>query len=239
MKESKEELSFTKQVASQVVDYLFSLAVPVAILTYVAPQKSFNFIADSAYSKAAMLRDFDLNIIWNTTADLINETIPMLQTEREVIGHIIEQSDDYLISVYQYPWLDFLQTQWPYALAAFVALVITLLLVPWQRISDWVTDVIWRTIVLFLGVLPLDGGIGQLNEDKESGNYEVFIVAGAVALTLGVNYLVWRGAWWGAWQLKNNVAPRAFGSVTCKVRGMLRGKPKEICLKEKLVSKEE
>jgi hypothetical protein len=194
--EKEEEESFVKQVSSQVADYLFSLVVPVAILTYVAPQKSLNYIADNAYSKVSMVTDIDMEVVWNTTSDLFNKTVPMLQMEGEVLGQLIEKSDDFIVSVYNSPWIDTLVSYWQYTAGVLAVLALVMLLFPWRKLVDWVAGSIWRTIILFMGVLPLDDGLETLS-DKETGNYEVFIVIGAVALTLLINYLTWCLVWWG------------------------------------------
>lgn len=86
-----------------------------------------------------------------------------------------------------------------------------LLLFPWNKLVEWVTGTIWRTILLLLSILPLDDGLETLSDQEvlldnvpnseilisnQAGNYDIFITVGAVALTLGINYLVWWGSWW-------------------------------------------
>jgi len=224
----KEEESFTKKVTSQVVDYLFELVVPLAILFYVAPQKSLNYVVDNAYSKASMITDINLNTVWNTTSDLINKTFPMLQMEGQAIGHVLEQSDDFFIAAYQSPWIDTLLFYWRFTLSVLALLTLAMLLFPWRKLLDWVADSIWRTIILFLGVLPLDDGLSTLS-DSETGNYEIFIAVGSVILTLAINYL----AWWSVWFILRRLgkvtlvlAAAGFRKVWGKAWGSVRGRRK-------------
>jgi len=222
-----DDESLVKKVTNQLADYVFSLVVPIAILTYAAPQKSMNYIVDSAYSKASLITDLNFTTVWNTTSDLINKTIPMLDMERQAVGHLVEQSDHYFWEFYESHWIDLLKEYWQYAAGAVAVLVIVMLLFPWRKLVDWVAGAIWRTIILFLGVLPLDS-VGSLSED-ETGNYEIFLVVGAVALTLLINY----AAWWSVWfllrftfTLTTNALALAFGTVWRAAFGGRKGKQK-------------
>jgi len=229
-KTSKDEDSVYKKVTSQVADYLFSLVVPVAILTYVAPQKSFNYIIDSAYSKVSVVTDINTEVIWNTTADLLNKTAPMLWMEGEVVGRIIEQSDEFLVSVYQSHWIEILKFYWQYTAAVLAVLLIIVLVFPWQKLADWVAGSIWRTIILFMGVMPLDDGLTTLS-DHETGNYEIFITVGAVAFTLLINYLAWWSVWWMLRQLGTqgiSLAAMAGAKVWRAAIEGVRGKKQEV-----------
>lgn len=53
-----------------------------------------------------------------------------------------------------------------YAAIAAVILAIIMSLFPWGKLVDWVAQSAWRTVMLFVGVLPLDDGLDTLN-DKE------------------------------------------------------------------------
>jgi len=176
-----------KKVTSQVADYLFSLVVPVGILLYVAPQKSLTYIVDSAKEQVSAITEFDFEVAWNATKDLVERTVPILQTEGEAISDVAQQVPDYVVSVYQSEWLGTLQEYWQYALGVAAILAIIMMIFPWKKLMDWVAQSAWRTAMLFVGVLPLDDGLDSIS-DNETGTYEIVLVAGSILLTLAINY---------------------------------------------------
>jgi len=194
----EEEESFTKKVASQVGEYVFSMVVPVAILCYVAPQKSLSYIIDNAQDKVSSITEFDPTVLWNATSDLVDKTIPILKMEGDALASAFDQADDYFFAVYASPWLE--NINWKYALIALAVLTLVGFLFPWRKLVDWAAKSVWRTIVLVLGVLPLDDGLTTLS-DKETGTYDICIVTGAVLLTFAINSVALWGLWWVLRQL--------------------------------------
>jgi len=225
--EEEEEESLTKQVIKQLWSYLLAMIVPVTILACVAPQKSFTYVIDSAYSKASMLLNMDMDRVWYITNDLVNKTTEMLQVEREAISQAIDQSRAFSTALRESSWLEIVEDNLYIALGAVAALTIALMLVPWNKLRRWVANIMWRTIVLFLSVLPLDNGLGHLSDEK-GGDYEIFVVASAVAITLGVNYLLWCGTWWFLWQVQHEFIPRLWAAVRDSAKGSFRRKRSEI-----------
>jgi len=193
-KEEEQEETLFQKVTAQVGDYLFSLVVPVSILLYAAPQKSLSYIVDNAKEQVSAISDFDPEVAWNTTLDLINKTVPILQMEGEVLVQAADKSFAYFYYIYDSPWLEMIN--WQYAAVVMGIFVIILSLFPWGKLIDWVAQSAWRTVMLFVGVLPLDDGLDSLN-DKESGTYDVALVAGSIILTLGINYIILISVWWG------------------------------------------
>jgi hypothetical protein len=191
----QEEETLVQKVTSQVADYMFSLVVPVGILMYAAPQKSLTYIVDNAKEQVSSLADFDFEVAWNATVDLVERTVPILQMEGEVISNAAAQVPDYAISVYQSEWLDTLAAYWQYCAGVLVVLAIIMALFPWRRLIDWIAQSAWRTAMLFVGVLPLDDGLDSIS-DKETGTYEIVLVGASILLTLAINYAGLVGTWW-------------------------------------------
>jgi len=190
-----EEETLVQKVTSQVADYLFSLVVPVGILLYAAPQKSLSFIVDSAKEQVSAITEFDFEVAWNATKDLAGKTVPLLQMEGEAISHAAEQVPGYVSSVYHSEWLNLLQEYWQYVAGVVVILAIILSLCPWGKLIDWIAQSAWRTVMLFVGVLPLDDGLDSI-ADNESGTYDVVLVGGSILLTLAINYAALLASWW-------------------------------------------
>eukprot|EP00026_Physarum_polycephalum_P015195 Phypoly_transcript_15822.p1 GENE.Phypoly_transcript_15822~~Phypoly_transcript_15822.p1 ORF type:complete len:251 (+),score=45.78 Phypoly_transcript_15822:106-858(+) len=186
-KEEEPEETLVQKVTSQVADYLFSLVVPVGILLYVAPQKSLSYIVDNAKEQVSSITEFDFEVAWNATKDLAGKTLPLLQMEGEAISHAAEQVPGYVSTVYNSEWLNLLQEYWQYAAGVVVLLAIVLSLFPWGKLIDWVAQSAWRTVMLFVGVLPLDDGLDSIS-DNESGTYDIVLVGGSILLTLAINY---------------------------------------------------
>lgn len=47
------------------------------------------------------ISDFDPEVVWNATVDLVNKTVPILQMEGEVLAQAAEKADDYFYAIYQ------------------------------------------------------------------------------------------------------------------------------------------
>jgi len=191
----EEEETLVTQVTSQVVDYLFSLVVPVGILLYVAPQKSLTYIVDNAKEQVSAITEFDFGVAWNATLDLVDRTVPILQTEGEAISSAAGQVPGYFTAVYESEWLNVLQEYWQYCAGVLVVLMIIMSIFPWRKLKDWIAQSAWRTVMLFVGVLPLDDGIDSIS-DNETGTYEIVLVGGSIILTLAINYVALLATWW-------------------------------------------
>jgi hypothetical protein len=52
------------------------------------------------YFKVSSITEFDFEVAWNATKDLVERTVPILQTEGEAIKSAAEQVPEYVASVF-------------------------------------------------------------------------------------------------------------------------------------------
>jgi len=206
--ENEEEETYFKQATSMVVDYVFSMVIPVAILIYAAPSKSVDFIVESVKEKVDLVIDINFDDVWEALANVYKEMIPMLQAELEVLQTVSSQPwASYFTLVYSK--IEFLP--WYVFAGAAVVTLLVIFFVPWRTIAGWVAKTVWRTVFLFIGMLPVDDGFSLLS-DKDAGNYQIFVVVLAAVLTLIANYLLWVIFW------------ASLRFVTRGIWGLVRGK---------------
>eukprot|EP01112_Ceratiomyxa_fruticulosa_P020117 TRINITY_DN6760_c0_g1_i2.p1 TRINITY_DN6760_c0_g1~~TRINITY_DN6760_c0_g1_i2.p1 ORF type:complete len:162 (+),score=21.35 TRINITY_DN6760_c0_g1_i2:519-1004(+) len=135
--------------------------------------------------------------------------LPMLSAELEVLKTVLSQPWASYFNIV-YSWLEILP--WYVYAVAGVVLLLAFIFVPWRTIAESIGKTVWRTVFLFIGMMPVDDGFSLLS-DKDAGNYQIFIVVAAAVLTLITNYLLWLLFWAslrlvtrGVWQLVWNRA---------------------------------
>eukprot|EP01119_Soliformovum_irregulare_P005353 TRINITY_DN17121_c0_g1_i1.p1 TRINITY_DN17121_c0_g1~~TRINITY_DN17121_c0_g1_i1.p1 ORF type:complete len:275 (+),score=93.39 TRINITY_DN17121_c0_g1_i1:61-885(+) len=186
-----EDRGHLRQIVDMVTDQLFSMVIPVAVLSYAAPQKSVDFIMQTAQSKYDQIQSINFEAIGTGISDVFNKTVPMLQTEVDVMKVVADETPQYVEQAYAYaeliPW------EW---WAGFGAVIVLIgLCIPWRRISEWLSASVWRTVLLLTTVLPLDEGLDVL-EDKEAGNYAIMVTISSILCTLAINYAILWVTWW-------------------------------------------
>jgi hypothetical protein len=68
--------------------------------------------------------------------------------------------------ILQSEWIDLLVEYWQYAAGALMVLAIIMMLFPWGKLIDWIAQSAWRTVMLFVGVLPLDDGLNSISDNE-------------------------------------------------------------------------
>jgi len=179
-----EDQSLFRQALGMVTDYVFSMIIPVGILLYAAPHKSTEFIADSVKSKVSAISEIGLEDVTFAATSTYEKALPMLQSEVEFIQSLYHTVPTYFESVSKFLTL----VPWEYMAGASAVLLVALLFFPWHVITKRVSNTIWRTVGLFVGLMPLDDGLDVLS-DKETGNYQIVIVFAAILATIVVNFL--------------------------------------------------
>eukprot|EP01113_Clastostelium_recurvatum_P017064 TRINITY_DN1999_c0_g1_i1.p1 TRINITY_DN1999_c0_g1~~TRINITY_DN1999_c0_g1_i1.p1 ORF type:complete len:260 (+),score=51.00 TRINITY_DN1999_c0_g1_i1:78-857(+) len=210
-KKGEDKPSLFRQATDYVVEYVFSLVIPVSILLYAAPGKTLDYVAGSVEEKVAFFLDVGWEDVVHALTSVLHETLPMLETEWDVIVKVLGHLPTYLRMVFDWTTL----LPYEYLAVAGVLALISALIFPYKTLKGWIGKTMWRTIVLFLGVMPVDDGMALL-ADKEAGNYRILVVISAILCTIAANYLAWTLSW---------VALRLLGRGVSSVLCGLRRKP--------------
>jgi len=202
--EEEEEGSYLKQAGQFVLDYVMDMIIPIAILFYAAPGKSVDFIVDNLQDKLGLVTNVDFKDVWEAMGNVYTEMLPMLSAELDVLKTVLSQPWASYFNVV-YSWMEILP--WYVYAVSGVFLLLAFIFVPWRTIAESLGKTVWRTVFLFIGMMPVDDGFSLLS-DKDAGNYQIFIVVAAAVLTLITNYLLWLLFWAslrvitrGAWNL--------------------------------------
>jgi len=189
--DEEEEGSYLKQAGQFVMDYVIDMIIPVAILFYAAPGKSVDFIVDNLQEKLDMVTGINFSDVWEAIVNVYTEMLPMLSAELEVLKTVLSQPWASYFNVV-YSWVEILP--WYVYAVSGVVLLLAFIFVPWRTIAEQIGKTVWRTVFLFIGMMPVDDGFSLLS-DKDAGNYRIFIVVAAALLTLITNYLLWLLFW--------------------------------------------
>jgi len=189
--ENEEEGSIVSKALRFALDYIFSMIIPVAILVYAAPNKSVDFVVESVKEKADLVLDVNFADVQDAITEVFKETLPMFEAEIQAINTVFSQPWGTYFSG-AYSWVEVLP--WQVAAGSATVLLLAVLFFPWRSLATWTANTVWRTVFLFIGMMPVDDGVSILS-DKEAGNYRIFVTVAAAILTLIANYLTWILFW--------------------------------------------
>lgn len=182
-KEEKE--SFKSYIISFIFNSLCSLALPVGLSFYFAPEKSMEFFHNTVQDKVDAVTGINWDFIYQFGLAIVNEVPPMLKTEYEVLSVIAVNIPPAIsTTIFHLGDLDYRIT-----LSLVSAITIAGWWFPFQELKDWLINVIWGSVCLVSGFLPLDSGMDVL-ADKEAGMYKMAVTLTSVIVTLAANYLV-------------------------------------------------
>jgi len=192
-KEEKE--SFKSYIISFVFNSICSVALPVGMSFYFAPEKSMEYFQNTVQDKVDSVMGINWDAIYDFGVAIFNEVPPMLKTEYDVLSVIIENIPPAVgTAVYHLGSLD--ATLGTYIFfSLFFGLAIAYWFFPFQDVKEWITNVLWGSVCVVSGFLPLDSGMDVL-ADKEAGMYRMAVTLSGVIVTLVANYLVVIITWW-------------------------------------------
>jgi len=194
MKDKKEDKPI-QSLRSHIISFIFqsicSLAIPIALSFYFAPEKSFAYFQDTVKDKVDTVTSIQWEQVYDLGANILSEVPPMLQTELEVLALVVENVPPALNTAASH--LIFFELH--ITLSILVAIAIAGYFFPFQECKDWLINVLWGSVCIVSGFLPLDSGMEVL-ADKEAGVYRVAVMLCAVIVTLAVNYIVIAGTWY-------------------------------------------
>lgn len=193
MGKDKEEKG--EGLKSYILSFLFnslcSIAIPVGLSFYFAPEKSWAYFQDTVQGKIDYVAGIEWQNIYDFVVSILEEVPPMLKTEYDVLVMITENVPPALqTTAYHAFYLDY-----RISLTLLLAIAIAGFFFPFQQTKDWLINVLWGSICVVSGFLPLDEGMDVI-ADKEAGMYKMTVILSAVALTLVANYLVVIVSWW-------------------------------------------
>jgi len=190
MGDKEEKQSLKSWIISFIFSSLCSLALPVGLSFYFAPEKSFAYFQDTLQDKVDTVRALEFEHIYDLGVNIAQEIPPMLKTEYDVFLLIAESATPALQSTLYLILLDYRVT-----LGLLAGVVIAAFVFPFQEAKDWIINVVWGSVCVVAGFLPLDSGMDVL-ADKEAGVYRMTVMICAVITTLIANYLVVIVGWW-------------------------------------------
>jgi len=195
MRDKEEKESFKSYIIGFIFNSICSVALPVSMSFYFAPEKSMEYFQNTVQDKVDSVLGINWDAIYEFGVAVYNEIPPMLKTEYDVLSVILENIPPAVsTAVYHIGSLDATIGTYIF-LSLFFALAIAYWFFPFQEVKDWITNVLWGSICVVSGFLPLDSGMDVL-ADKEAGMYKMAVTLSGVISTLAANYLVVIISWW-------------------------------------------
>jgi len=232
-KEEKEDSppqSIKGFILSFLLSSLCSIALPVGLSFYFAPEKSLAYFQDTVQDKVDMVRSIELSEIYALGANIASEVPPMLSMEYDVLKIIGQNAPPALRSTADsVVYLDYRIT-----LSLVLAIAIGGYFFPFKECKDWIVNVVWGSVCLVAGFLPVDSGMDVL-ADKDAGMYKMTVMICAVILTLAANYLAVIVMWW----LLGKVLSTSYRLIVRRKKGSSVKKDVKKVDKKKEVKKEE
>jgi len=187
----EEPQSLKSYIVSFIFSSLCSLALPVGLSFYFAPEKSLDYFHNTVQDKIDSVYSFKFEPIYEFGVDMLSEVPLMLKTEYDVLMIVTENVPPALETTASHLlWLDYRIT-----LTLIAAIAIAGYFFPFQECKEWLINVIWGSVCIVSGFLPLDSGMEVLS-DKDAGVYRMAVTLCAVIATLVANYLVVVVSWW-------------------------------------------
>jgi len=187
----EEGSSLTSQVLSFIFNSLCSLALPVGLSFYFAPDKSWQYFEDTVQGKIDEVRAIRFEHIYETVLDVLKEIPPMLETEKQVFLLFCDAAPPAFAASFEH----FISLDYRILIALVTILLITGYFFPWKACKEWIMKILWGSLCVVAGFLPIDSGLEVL-EDKDAGPYKMIVMFCSVIVALVTNYIAAVTSWW-------------------------------------------
>jgi len=191
MGEEKEKQGLKGYIISFIFSSLCSIALPVGLSFYFAPEKSLAYFQDTVQDKVDAVTGIELDHVRDLALNIAREIPPMLQMEYDVLFLLTENVPPALRTTSQ----SVILLDYRITLSIVAATAIAGFFFPFQECKDWLINVVWGSICIVAGFLPLDSGMEVL-ADKEAGVYRMTVMICSVIVVLAANYLTVIIGWW-------------------------------------------